>query len=171
MLYVIKGTDSYLKPYMLAAHFDVVVVEENKWLYPPFEARTVDSYIYARGTLDCKSSMVAQLEAVTTFLKKNGQPMRTLYLAYGHDEEKLGDQGAGEIAKKLSNLEFEYILDEGMMVVEDSVEFVKKPLAYVGVAEKGFMTVKYSVETTGGHSSAPDKNDLAIPILSEAALK
>jgi carboxypeptidase PM20D1 len=171
MLYKINGVDQLLKPYLFAAHSDVVVVQEENWSHPPFEAKTVDSFIYGRGTLDCKSSLVAQLEAVRLFLRRFGRPYRTLYLAYGHDEEKLGSEGAAMIAKRIQDVEFEYILDEGMMVVEDSVDFVKKPLAYVGVAEKGFMTVKYFVETIGGHSSAPDKKNSAIPILSEAVLK
>ena len=48
--------------------------------------------------------MVSQLEAVRIFLKKiNQQPKRTLYLAYGHDEEITGLDGAGKIAKILKN--------------------------------------------------------------------
>lgn len=83
LFYTIKGTNLSLKPYLLMAHFDVVAVENN-WDHDPFEAKIVDSNIYARGTLDDKANLLSQLEGVKHFLKKYGQPRRTLYLAYGH---------------------------------------------------------------------------------------
>jgi acetylornithine deacetylase/succinyl-diaminopimelate desuccinylase-like protein len=63
LFYKINGKNPNLKPYLLAAHFDVVGVENN-WDHDPFEANIVDSFIYARGTLDDKSSVIAQLEAI-----------------------------------------------------------------------------------------------------------
>lgn len=84
-MYKIEGKDSTLKPYLLAAHFDTVPVNQEEWKYYPF-GELIDGYIYARGTLDDKASMIAQLEAVDVYLKKFGQPKRTIYLAYGHDE-------------------------------------------------------------------------------------
>ena len=79
LFYKINGINSNLKPYLFAAHFDVVPAENN-WDFDPFDAQIVDSFIYARGTLDDKSSVIAQLEAVKMFLAKFGQPKRTLYL-------------------------------------------------------------------------------------------
>jgi carboxypeptidase PM20D1 len=103
ILYEIKGSRSDLKPYLLAAHFDVVPAnaQEDKWTHEPFEANIEDGYIYARGAIDDKSSMLGQLEAVRIFLKNNGQPQRTIYLAYGHDEEVKGNEGAGRISELL----------------------------------------------------------------------
>lgn len=89
LLYEIRGSDVTLKPYLLAAHSDVVPVESqlDRWSFDPFGADISDGYIYARGTMDDKSSMLSQLEAVSYHVKKHGQPRRSIYLAYGHDEE------------------------------------------------------------------------------------
>ena len=114
-MYEISGKNPELKPYLLAAHFDVVPsnAEQEKWLFEPFEANISDDFIYARGAIDDKSSMLGHLEALTSFLKKHGQPNRTIYLAYGHDEESTGQEGAKIISDLLSNVSLEYVLDEG----------------------------------------------------------
>jgi carboxypeptidase PM20D1 len=148
LFYTIQGSNSTLKPYLLAAHFDVVGVENN-WDHDPFEANIVDSFVYARGALDDKSSMLAQLEAVKIFLKKYGQPRRTFYLAYGHDEEKNGFEGAFNMAQKIKNIELEYVLDEGLMIVENILENFPKPSALISIAEKGYLTIKFTVDTLG----------------------
>jgi len=57
--------------------------------------------------------MMSQLEAMRIFLRKTKQqPKRTLYLAYGHDEEITGLNGASQIAKMLKNrnVSLEYVL-------------------------------------------------------------
>ena len=115
--------------------------------------------------------MIAQLEAVRIFLKFNGQPKRTLYLAYGHDEELSGTYGACTIAKKLENELLEYVLDEGQFVIEDFLIEIERPLALIAITEKGYLTIKFSINSTGGHSSMPDKSESVILILSEALNK
>ena len=78
--------------------------------------------------------MLSQLEAVKIFLSKiKQQPKRTLYLAYGHDEEITGLIGAGEIAQilKNKNVSLEYVLDEGTMIVEDVLPGLDKPTALI----------------------------------------
>ena len=42
----------------MCAHIDVVPVEEESWDVPPFEGRLVDGFIYGRGTLDDKHSLM-----------------------------------------------------------------------------------------------------------------
>ena len=170
MLYKIEGTESSLKPYLMAAHFDVVSTDDqtDKWKYDPFSAQIEDGHIYARGCMDDKSSMMAHLESVRLFLKLNGQPKRTLYLAYGHDEELSGYQGGKQIAKFLSNVSLEYVLDEGPVVIEDVFPGLEKPAAWIGLTDKGKLNVKYFVNTTGGHSSMPNADESAVFVLGEA---
>ena len=115
--------------------------------------------------------MISQLEAVRIFLKLNGQPKRSIYLAYGHDEEVLGHNGASLIAKHLENEILEYVVDEGQLIIEDLITEIKRPFAVIGITEKGYLTVKFSINTTGGHSSMPDKKESALFILSEAINK
>lgn len=167
LLYKINGKESHLKPYLLAAHFDVVVVN-NDWDMPPFDAQIKDGFIYARGTLDDKASMVSQLEAVEYYLAKYGQPRRTIYLAYGSDEEQMGLRGAGHISEKLKNTQLEYVLDEGLMIVEDYFKEISRPIGLISTAEKGYLTVKFTVKTQGGHSSVPDSRQSAVGIMAKA---
>lgn len=171
MLYKIEGKIPTLKPYLLAAHMDVVPVTEDEWTHPPFGEIGSDGFIYGRGILDDKGSLVAQLEAVDVYLKKYGQPKRTFYLAFGHDEELYGEEGAGKIARHLGNTSLEFVLDEGTVIIEDLFPDIKKPIALIGIADKGYLTLKFTVNSTGGHSSMPDSENSAIFILAEAVTR
>jgi carboxypeptidase PM20D1 len=174
LLFRWAGTAQELKPILLMAHIDVVPVEpgtESEWTHPAFAGRIADGYVWGRGALDDKGSLVTELEAVETLLGDGFQPRRTVYLAFGHDEEVGGMRGAKVIAETLRErgVELDYVLDEGG-VVTDAVPGVDAPVALVGVAEKGFVSLRLSVRTEGGHSSMPpDKT--AVGILASAVHK
>ena len=174
LLYTWKGSDETLKPILLMAHLDVVPVEpasEADWQHPPFEGRIQDDYIWGRGTLDDKAGVTGLLEAVETLLAEGFQPKRTIYLAFGHDEELGGPNGAAKIAELLLSrkVELDYVLDEGLIIASGILP-VTKPVALIGIAEKGFVSLELSVETEGGHSSMPPPST-AVGILSEAVNK
>lgn len=82
-----------------------------------------------------------------------------------------GEYGAKMIAKHLENVSLEYVLDEGTMIIEDVFPELEKPIALVSIADKGYLTLKFSVNTTSGHSSMPDHKNSAIFILAEAVTK
>lgn len=175
LLYKWQGSNPALKPVLLMAHQDVVPVDPSTltdWTFPPFEGAIKDSYIFGRGTLDIKSGITAQLEAAEYLLKQNFQPQRTIYFAYGHDEEIGGREGALQIAKYLEsqNVELEYVLDEGGSIISGVVPGVTKPVAIIGIAEKGYVSLELKAEEEGGHSSMPPKQS-AIGILSAAIAK
>ncbi|MDO4321055.1 MAG: ArgE/DapE family deacylase [Lachnospiraceae bacterium] len=47
---------------MLVGHADVVpVADPEKWIYPPFEARIADDYIWGRGTVDMLAGIAGML--------------------------------------------------------------------------------------------------------------
>ena len=106
--------------------------------------------------------MLSQLEALRLFINNNGQPERTIYLAFGHDEEITGLNGAQMMANHLANTSLEYVLDEGSMIIENIVPGLVSPVAMIGVAEKGYLTIKFHVNVTGGHSSIPDLDQSAL---------
>ena len=55
LLYSVQGRNASLKPFLLSSHMDVVPPGNlDRWKYPPFDARTDDDFIYARGSLDNK---------------------------------------------------------------------------------------------------------------------
>ena len=94
--------ESQDRPVVLMAHQDVVPVDEAApWQHPPFSAELGSgdrgNEIWGRGTLDDKITPVCLLEAVETLLAQGFQPKRTVYLAFGHDEETTGRKGAMQI--------------------------------------------------------------------------
>ncbi len=163
------GAQSKLEPILLLAHMDVVPTADSAaWDHPPFSGIIKDDYVYGRGTLDDKGSVMAILEAVEQLLKEGYQPQRSLYLAFGQDEEISGKKGAVSIAAQFDRegISFAYILDEGGLVLESAMEGLKAPLAMIGIAEKGYVSLKMSVQLEeGGHSAMPS-SETAIGLLS-----
>jgi carboxypeptidase PM20D1 len=172
LLYTWRGQDNTLKPIVLLAHIDVVPISsgmEKDWTYPPFSGQIADNYVWGRGSLDDKGCLTAIMAAVEALLADGYTPRRTLYLAFGHDEEILGDQGAAHIAALLEsrNIKADWILDEGAIIGIDLVPGVTQPVSMIGIAEKGYVTLELTAEQKGGHSSMPPPQS-AIGILSSA---
>lgn len=175
LLYEWKGKNPSLKPVLLMGHMDVVPVSpgtERDWTQGAFSGVVVDGYLWGRGTLDDKVGVIGILEAVEWLISQNLTPERTIYLAFGHDEEVGGDLGAGSIAKRMraAELSFDWILDEGGVLTENIVEGVKPPVALIGIAEKGYFSVELTASAVGGHSSMPPPRT-AIGALSRAMKK
>ncbi|MGD0581724.1 MAG: M20/M25/M40 family metallo-hydrolase [Bacteroidales bacterium] len=165
MLYTWKGKDTSLRPMVLMAHYDVVPPGDTaSWERKPFSGYFDGSYVWGRGTLDDKASMISILEAVEKLLAKGFKPGRTLYLSFGHDEELTGERGAGTIAEVFRDrgIRPEFVLDEGMAITVGMVPMMKKPVALIGTSEKGYLTVRMSIEMAGGHSSTPGKESALI---------
>lgn len=60
-LFTVPGKEPDLEPYMLLAHIDVVPADEaDGWDAPPFSAQEIDGFIYGRGTIDNKQSVMVQ---------------------------------------------------------------------------------------------------------------
>ena len=174
----VQGSQSTSNPYLLCAHLDVVPAGDlSKWDLEPFLGRIVeqddDQFIYGRGAIDDKHSVIGILQALELILKDGGQPSRTVYVAFGHDEEVSGLGGAGEIAKVLGNKlvenneKLDFLLDEGMFVMKDVVPGVTDPVVYIGVVEKGWTTLELTVNGEQSHSSAPPRES-TIGILANA---
>ena len=172
LLYTWQGSDPSKKPIILMSHQDVVPVDEptiNDWEAGPFEGKITDTDIIGRGTLDDKGTLVGLLEAVEKLLEEGFTPSQTIYLAFGHDEEVGGSKGAAEIAKhlKAKGVHAAMALDEGGFLANDLVPGIDGPVAMINLAEKGFASFRLIVETTGGHSSAPPREN-TIGMLAQA---
>jgi len=159
LLYTWRGSDESLAPMLLMAHQDVVPVEagtEDAWTHPPFSGAIEDGTIWGRGTMDDKNNVLAQLEAVEMMIADGFQPKRTIYLAYGHDEE-IGGTGAVATAALLKErgVRLYLVLDEGGAIVSNSMPGLDAAPAYVGISEKGYVTVELVARSEGGHSSMP----------------
>jgi len=175
LLFTWSGSDASLPPLLLLAHLDVVPVEpgtEAAWEHAPFSGAIAGGFVWGRGTLDDKAGVLGILEAVEILLALDVRPRRTVVLAFGHDEEAGGVRGARAIAERLAaaGLRFEMILDEGLAIVEGIIPGVDPPVALIGVAEKGYASVRLVAEASGGHSSLPPR-DTAIGLLSRAVAR
>ena len=149
-------------PTVLMAHYDVVPATDDGWEHPPFGAELTGTgdarVLWSRGTLDDKGSLVAILEAVDALVAAGHTPAADVYLSFGHDEETVGS-GAKTIVASLADrgVRPALVLDEGGAVVEGIFPGVAKPIAVVGVSEKGITSVRLTVEQNGGHASTPPR--------------
>ena len=148
LLYTWPGQDATLKPLLLSAHLDVVPAEdEASWTHPPFAGAIAYGYIWGRGAMGDKAGVLGILEA----------------------EETGGADGATQMAALLQTrkVAFEYALDEGFFITDGILPGISRPVALIGIAEKGILNLELSVTGQSGHSSTPPAQT-AISILSTA---
>ena len=159
------------EPSVLMAHYDVVPVDESKWEKPPFEAIIEDGCLWGRGTLDTKVTFNGILSAAEHLIGEGFVPENDVYFAFSGGEEVNGE-GAHHIVRyfKEQGITLGMVVDEGGAVVENVFPGVKTPCAMVGIAEKGMTDLRYTVESNGGHASAP-KPHTPVGVLSMACCK
>lgn len=173
-LYFWEGSDPSLDPVLLMGHYDVVPVDSSDidgWTHPPFSGTVEGGYIWGRGTMDDKFSVMGLLETAEYLIAEGYQPERSIYFAFGHDEEVGGEEGARTVSRYMqdNDIFLQTVLDEGGAIVEGSLP-VDRPVALIGTAEKGYLSLELVARSSGGHSSRPTEEN-AIAILSEALVK
>ncbi len=161
IVYKFDGTNPDLKPVLFMGHMDVVSVDAitlDKWTHPPFSGVVENDIVYGRGAIDDKSTVMSLMEAMELTLKQEQKLERTVYFSFGHDEEVGGKSGAQAIAAYFEQqaINFEFVLDEGGVILKKGMmPNIDKEVAIIGIAEKGFVNIRLTVEQTGGHSSTP----------------
>lgn len=97
-LFTWKGSNEDLAPILLMAHIDTVPVlgaTLDQWTFPPFEGKisvnatneTPGTWIWGRGSSDCKNSLLGIYNAVERLVDEGFKPERTIMIANGFDEE------------------------------------------------------------------------------------
>jgi len=172
LLFTWQGSDATAKPIALLAHQDVVPVApgtEKDWEQPPFDGVIDDDFVWGRGSWDDKGNLYSILEAAEQMAKAGFRPKRTIYFAFGHDEEVSGTRGAKAMAALLASrgVKLDFVLDEGLLITDGIMKGLDKPAALIGVAEKGYATLVLTAHATPGHSSMPPR-DTAIGMMSAA---
>ena len=175
LLFTWKGTNPSEPAIILMAHQDTVPIDPDtraRWSRNPWSGDIADGVVWGRGALDDKASLVSILEAADQLLQQGFQPRRTIYFAFGSDEERGGAQGAMAIVDLLKQrgVHAQLVLDEGGAYTNGLMPGVAGDLAMVGIAEKGYVSVHLSVQAAGGHSSQPPPQS-AIGILSHAMVR
>ncbi|MBR3503430.1 MAG: M20/M25/M40 family metallo-hydrolase [Clostridia bacterium] len=161
LLITLPGDDPSLEPALFMAHQDVVPVvpgTEGNWLHGPFSGDVSGGYIWGRGAMDIKQMLVGELESAEYLLARGASFRRTVYLAFGEDEETCST-GAMAIVKALKErgVRLAFVLDEGAGDVVDAADWGApgEMTCAVGLYEKGYGDLRLRVRSTGGHSSNP----------------
>jgi carboxypeptidase PM20D1 len=158
LVYTWPGSDKKAQPIILMAHQDVVPVTpgtEKYWKNAPFSGAIVGQDVWGRGTVDDKGSLIALFEAVDALVKRGFKPKRSIIIVSGHDEEA-GGLGAVAAAELLASrgVKALFTIDEGGIIAKDA-PIINRQGALIGIAEKGYVTLKVTAKSQGGHSSMP----------------
>lgn len=160
LLYTWRGQDTTAAPVVLMGHMDVVPVPESNlkdWTHAPFSGAIAEGFVWGRGTLDDKTTVLASLEAVEGLVAQGFVPPRTVYLTFGHDEEVGGRYGARAMVDLLvaRGVRPALVLDEGGFMTSGMLPGIEGVAAIVGIAEKGYLSLRLTSKAQGGHSSMP----------------
>lgn len=158
LVYHWQGSNSGLKPILMAAHQDVVPVHPNtvdEWKYPPYSGYFDGERLWGRGSQDDKSGLIGIMSSIESLLEIGFEPTRSVVLSFGFDEEASGTYGATSLAKYLLSAygkdAFALLVDEGSGLGEKYGAVFATP----AIAEKGYTDVRIDVTSPGGHSSIP----------------
>ena len=159
LIYRWKGAAPDRRPILFMGHQDVVPASDEGWSVPSYSGQVVDGKLYGRGALDCKSTMLVEMQAVEELLEEGFVPPCDVYLEYSINEET-GGEGAANAVKHLADkgLRFALVIDEGGAVIDKAVDGMDRPYAVIGITEKGYMDLKITAKGKGGHSSTPPRN-------------
>ncbi|MEG0857746.1 MAG: M20/M25/M40 family metallo-hydrolase [Terrisporobacter sp.] len=127
---------------LLMNHMDTAPIT-GEWECDGLSGEIKDNYMYGRGTLDTKGPLFAMLMAVEELLEEGFEPNFNIYLASSRNEEIAGD-GAIKIREHLikENVKLETVLDEGGAILDKPMPYVKRPIAMVGISEKGHIILQ-----------------------------
>ena len=166
-VYVIEGKNA-AKNIMLMSHHDVVDGSED-WQTDPFQPVEKDGWLYGRGTIDTKTPLFAELQAVEELLAEGYEfDGINLYIGSSNNEEVCGD-GMILATEYFRNqgIRFYAVIDEGGAITEGQIPGVKCKSAVVAVHEKSRHLFRCKAELdTKGHGGFGGSKDSAIERLS-----
>lgn len=160
LLYRWAGRQKGLPPVLFCSHLDTVDEGPGQWTHPPYSGRVENGYVWGRGALDSKCTLICLMESVEQLLDQGFAPERDVYLAITRDEESDGHQGAAAIAGALRErgIRLELVLDEGDFILKNFLGEGANACAVVNVAEKGVMDLALISRDKGGHAAYPGRH-------------
>lgn len=156
----LPGKDPKRGALLLMGHQDVVPAEgQSGWERAPFSGEIADGCVWGRGAMDCKSTVCCELEAIEELLNAGFEFNEDLWFFSARNEENSGGGSEAAVAwLKEQGIRLNVVLDEGGAVVMNMFPGLKAPASGIGVAEKGYVNLKFTARSQGGHASTPPKN-------------
>ena len=150
-IYKIEGKDT-TRNIMVMSHHDVVGVQ-GEWKYPGFCGEVHEGALWGRGTVDTKTPLFAEFQAIEELLAEGFVPECNLYIGSSHNEE-IGGDGIPLAVKyfKENNITFETVLDEGGAIIDPPLAGMKCKCAMMAVHEKGRRRIICTAEEGTSHA-------------------
>ena len=149
-------------PRLFMNHHDVVGVQDG-WTHPPFSGEVFDGKLWGRGALDTKGGLWGMLQAADELAEDGFVPEQDIYFESSCNEET-NFEGAEYFGQLLYDrgIRFEFVLDEGGMIMYEPLSGAKDTFAMIGMGERGCADLQFTARGAGGHASAPDKNSALV---------
>ncbi len=144
------------KPVVLLSHVDVVPAHASEWEVDPFGGELRDGFVYGRGAIDMKAQAIFQLLSFIRIHEEGLVPENDLIYLATADEEAGGKFGAEHMLTHSEELRHaSFVLSEGGCIMEEDGRLY----AQISVAEKKLSQFMVTAIGTGGHGSAPHKDN------------
>ena len=150
-IYKLKGRDES-RNVMVMSHHDVAAVK-GEWEHPGFCGEIFGDALWGRGTIDTKTPLFAEFQALEELLKEGFVPECNLYIGSSHNEGIAGDgiPRALEYFKE-RGITFETVLDEGGAIIDPPLAGMKCQCAMMAVHEKGVHRLECSTREGNTHT-------------------
>ena len=141
------------RPVLMMGHEDVVTVDVNKWIHPPFSATREGGYVYGRGATDDKDNLTAALMTML-MLKRLKVPLDrdVIFMAEAGEEGTTSVGIQYMVDQHFADIDAEYCLAEGGGAARIGGE-VK--YATVQTLEKRSRGIELVARGIAGHGSVP----------------
>ena len=128
------GKDPKRNGILLMGHQDVVTADEPNWERDPFSGEIADGNIHGRGSMDCKSTVFSEFQAIEELLAEGYEPPCDIYLATAVDEEISGD-GAPKLVNYLKDkrVHLDVAMDAGGAILKDQLPTMNGWCAAIGL--------------------------------------
>jgi acetylornithine deacetylase/succinyl-diaminopimelate desuccinylase-like protein len=141
------------EPLLIMAHTDVVNVDPEKWIFPPFSATVDNGYVYGRGAVDDKDNLTSALMVMLELQRQNVPLERdVIFLA------ESGEEGSTEYGIEfMVNEHFDKIDAEFCLAEGGGVARVSREVQYAGIQTVEKIPYRVELVATGiaGHGSVP----------------
>ena len=153
---------------LLLSHLDVVPAKPEEWKVHPFSGEIKNGFVWGRGALDCKGTVVIELYTFLHLVEEKAFKGKLIFAATA-DEERGGLKGVKWLLdNKPELLDAQYVINEGGGF---EMPVGSKSIVTVQTAEKGVYWFRLKFKGTSGHASIPYAYENAVVKASKAVGK